>query len=209
VVSLAFFFFESEVMDEKPPLWLFENLGEKIAGAIEMLKVNHRYMGCIAGIVWLVVGSLLLRKGIFLISTAAMEGADPSSPYPLFHGLMVLVGDSAKVVLALLSVAILIGYAKGRLILMRAGERIISRIASLRAPISIFRLYGRRDCLMMLSMMGLGMVMRFLEVPIEIRGFILVAVGTALIQGSLAIFEGTRLFISQATPSDNKVARNP
>jgi hypothetical protein len=164
-----------------------------------MLKINHRHMGCIAGIVWLIVGSLLLRMGIFLISTAAMEEIDPSSSHPLFHGLMVLVGDSAKVVLALLSVAILVGYAKGRLVLMRAGERIIARIASLRAPVPIFQIYGRRDYLLMLSMMGLGMVMRFLEVPIEIRGFILVAVGTALIQGSLAIFEGTRMFVTRAS----------
>ncbi len=139
-----------------------------------MIKTKHSTLYALSGIIWLGVGVMLLNLGLGFLCTAQ------------------------EVNYLLIAIAIIIGFAKGRFVLQKAALRSHERIAKLENPTTLSQLYTRSNILLIAFMMGLGMLMKSLNLPNEIRGFIDTAVGCALMQGSLAYF---RLM---ATPVPNK-----
>ena len=92
------------------------------------------------------------------------------------------------------STGLVVGYIKGRLVFRKTAMRYLDRIASLPNPSRVRQLYGVSSYILLALMIGLGISLRRLGVPEEIRGTILVAVGSGLIQGATTIFRAvTRL----------------
>lgn len=112
-------------------------------------------------IIWFLIGSFLLIKGLYLIQGATtLEWAS-----------------------VLIAISLFVGLIKGRLILAKAGKRAAIRLSH---PTPIWKLYSRRDIILIVCMIALGILMRAFHVPHLIRGPILVAVGFALFQGAIA-----------------------
>lgn len=88
----------------------------------------------------------------------------------------------------LMGVSLFIGFIKGRFVLRRTVLRVSSRILSLPLPIRIKDVYSLSYVCLIGSMMGLGVVFRFVPLPLDVKGMIDVAVGAALIQGALFYF---------------------
>ena len=122
---------------------------------------------------WIVIsGCLWLGIGIFLLT----------------KGLQLLVFSGSKNALLLLSIAMVIGFVKGRFVLSKTVHRVTTRILSLPAPIKVKQVYGIGYCLLILSMIALGISMRWLPIPLEARGAIDIAIGSALFNGSILYF---------------------
>lgn len=115
----------------------------------------------LSGALWLAIGIFLLYKGLYLIP-----------------------GSST-----LIAVGLLVGFLKGRLILPKSVRRIVARIQALPEPISLKQLYPPSYWILIGSMVGLGLAARLL--PNDIRGFIDIAIGAALMNGAMFYFRAT------------------
>ena len=131
-----------------------------------MLQVTHKRLYQIAGAIWLMIGLLLLRKGV---------------QYLQWDG-------EYSTLLLLVLCALSLGILKGRMVLAKVALRTQKRLALLEEPTPITHLYTRGNALLILSMMGLGMLLNVLNIHSDIRAFIDIAVGSALIQGSISYF---------------------
>lgn len=144
-------------------------------------NLSRRTLSVFAGSIWLLAGANLLFLGAkFLLQSVELAH---SAYLPFLHTLMgLLPNDVAMPVLAVCG--LLVGVLKGMTVIRKAARREVERIANLPQPISITQLYSRRGAILLGLMFCLGFSLRFLSVPLDIRGFIDVAVGAALIMGS-------------------------
>ena len=120
----------------------------------------------------------LLYKGMHLIAAGAFGHELKHSWASRFFG-----GAGGVV-----SVGVFVGFCKGRFVLSKTAKRVCLRILSLESPIRFKQVYGLSYALLILGMMGIGMGLRFLPIPMDLRGMIDVAVGSALITGSMFYF---------------------
>lgn len=133
------------------------------------MKINHSPLILISGLIWLIAGISLLQLGLKLL-VITPEGA------------------YAEGVTLLIAVALLIGILKGKYVLKKSAMRIVDRILSLPNPVSIAKAYSKKYLLLLAVMVGLGMLVKHSGMREDIRGFIDVAIGAALIQGSTHYF---------------------
>jgi len=145
----------------------------------------------IAGLVWLVVGTGLISMGFRFFSVVLH---DPSLVHIKkgFSFLRLMTSYPYQtVVMWLMISAFLIGYLKGRTVLKKSALRQIQRIEAITTQAKIYHLYSPGFFILVLFMIGLGISMRFLPITLEVRAFIDVAIGTALLQGALHYFRYT------------------
>jgi hypothetical protein len=145
------------------------------------MKLNHWVLVAISSCVWLLLGFFLLDLGVERVLHAVHSGATSG----LVAWIGMAVGPGEKVALVLVATGFAVGLVKGRLAMRKAVQRGINRILTLPNPTSLFRIYSGKYYILILSMMGMGFLLRFFGVPEEIRGTVLVAVGTALILGGV------------------------
>jgi hypothetical protein len=148
------------------------------------MKVRQGVAIALSGITWMGIGILLLTKGFSLVLTPLSLSAGAL----FLPKLSSLVGSARQASLLLVCVAIFIGFLKGRLVLRKSADRIISRILSLPNPCSFFSIYPRSYLILLGSMMGLGMALKWIPIPYDLKGFIDIAVGSALTNGSAFYF---------------------
>lgn len=151
-----------------------------------MHLVKHKTLYVISGLVWLAIGAALFKLGAgFLYTSINLTEGTPllSSIQPL------LSVENALVVLVAL--ALVVGVLKGRVVLQKSAKRSCERIRNLPEPVSIFSIYSLGNYLIIAFMMGLGMSMKYISLPLDIRGFIDIAVGAALIEGSRYFFRAS------------------
>jgi len=149
------------------------------------MKLSKRSWVAISGVTWLLIGVMLLVKGLkFVIGVA--EGAQGAAP--LLHWLESMAGSKQQAALLVISVALLIGLIKGRTVLAQTVHRITARIDAQTAPIAFAEAYDRKYYIVLGCMVGIGLLFRFLPIPLDIRGGIDVAIGSALINGALLYF---------------------
>lgn len=134
------------------------------------MQLNHKTLLSIQGAVWFGIGALLLYKGITFLMNSMQPGSENTA-------------------LLLMVAALLVGQLKGRFVMKKVAIRSIQRIQALANPTSLANIYTKGNYAVIGGMMLLGMCMKFLHLPEDIRGFIDVAVGCALIQGSLFYFK--------------------
>jgi hypothetical protein len=139
----------------------------------------------VSGCTWMAIGIMLLVKGLkFIVSTAEIKDAAS----PLINWLAPLVGTRQQAALLLVSVALLIGFIKGRTILAKTVKRIADRILTAQGDLTMNQAYDRKYYAILAIMVGIGLTFRFLPIAHDIRGFIDVAIGSALINGAMLYF---------------------
>lgn len=138
-----------------------------------------------SGVIWCAVGAFLLLFGVKLVVFSAMEGAAHSA---LFTEIARMLKSGEQAALILVTSGLLLGFAKGRLVLSKTVVRVVNRIRALPEPIRFFDVYSAGYLALIASMILLGMMMRWLSVPSDIRGAIDIAVGCALINGAMFYF---------------------
>jgi hypothetical protein len=125
----------------------------------------------LAGIIWLLVGLLLILRGCF--------------PYWIE-----VVRESFAGGLVLLLVAALLGAAKGWFLLRRSSMRMLAHIDARRELIGFWHIYPPRFYLVIPLMVGLGLALRAgfgTSMPALVSGVYL-AVGTALLSSTPPFF---------------------
>jgi hypothetical protein len=147
-----------------------------------MYKLSHRTLIILGGLIWLFMGIFLLTIGIrFILSSLVL----PPSSFTI--QLMKFTLDHSQAMMLLVTTALFIGYLKGKYVLGKSAARQVARISQLENPTSLKNLYSKGYYLLILSMVGIGIAMRYLPL-IEVRGAIDAAIGSALIHGALHYF---------------------
>ncbi len=140
----------------------------------------------ISGIVWFVVGVGLLTLGLnFIVYRAHIECHETTS---LIAKIAPLTGGREQAALTLIVIGLIIGFIKGRFALAKTVKRVVERILKLDPPIKFSQVYSKGYLLLMVGMILLGLSMKWLGLPVEIRGMIDVAIGSALMNGAVAYF---------------------
>ena len=140
----------------------------------------------ISGLIWFAVGLSLLYKGLRFISEGTMTAG---SICDRFKGTFGSAQQSGTVIVA---IALLIGFAKGRFVLSKTVQRVVGRIRSLPEPIAFGDVYARSYWIIIGSMALLGLTMKYLPIPVDLRGFVDTAVGAALMNGAMLYFRANR-----------------
>jgi hypothetical protein len=140
-----------------------------------------------SGFLWLAIGVFLLYKGLNFVSEATL--ATDSLSFR-FQGLF---GSPGQAGTGIIAIGLMIGFAKGRLVLSKTVDRVVKRIRSLQVPIRASQIYARSYWILIGSMVALGFAMRFLPIPLDARGLIDVAIGSALVNGAMLYFRAARL----------------
>lgn len=151
-----------------------------------MSFMKHRGWIALSGFLWFFIGAMLLYKGLHFITQAAFE-ADS-----LCNKMQGLCGTPQKAGMIFIAIGLFIGFLKGRFVLVKTVRRVVTRIASLPLPIKFNQAYSLSYWILIASMMALGMLFRFLPIPLDIRGTIDVAIGSALINGAMLYFRAAR-----------------
>lgn len=149
------------------------------------MRRNAMFWIGFSGVVWLAVGVFLLLFGVKLVVFSSMEGAPHSA---LFTKLYTMFTSREHSVLILVTGGLLVGFMKGRLVLSKTVRRVVDRICALPDPIRFFDVYSAGYLVLIASMILLGMGLRWLQVPSDIRGTIDIAVGSALMNGAMLYF---------------------
>jgi len=138
-----------------------------------------------SGLMWFVVGTFLLVFGVKLIVHASLEqGAGAFLLGKLHH----VMKSKERAALLLLVLALVLGFMKGRLVLSKTVTRVVKRIAALPEPIKASQVYSIGYLALIGCMVLLGMSMKWLCIPLDVRGGIDVAVGSALMNGGMLYF---------------------
>lgn len=152
------------------------------------LRVYMRHKGWMicSGMLWVLIGTWLLYKGIHLVAEGAFGSDIKHSSISRLFG---AAEDGAN---AVIGIGLIIGFFKGRFVLSKTAKRVCSRILSLPLPLKASKIYSSSYLLLLLGMMTLGITLRFLPIPLDLKGFIDIAVGSALINGSIFYFRFAR-----------------
>lgn len=147
------------------------------------MQFRHATLITISGLIWLAVGTFLLSLGLNLL-VGTIQSTE--SPHPLLDLLTFLTAEQN--VILLISLALAIGYFKGKYVLSKSAQRVTTRICSFPNPTNLKNLYSMPYYLLIGGMMALGMLIKIFGAPSDIRGFVDIAIGTALINGSMLYF---------------------
>jgi hypothetical protein len=147
--------------------------------------LSKRTWFIISGIKWLGIGVMLLMKGLRLITSAAEQTTVAT---PLIKAFLSFAGTRHQGALLIVCLGLFIGFIKGRTILARTVSRIAERIHLQPGGLSLKQVYDQRYWIVIALMMTLGMILRFLPIPVDIHGGIDVAIGSALINGAMLYF---------------------
>ena len=148
------------------------------------MKIRQGIAIAFSGILWMGVGILLLVKGFSLILTP-LAGSKGTFIYSYMFSLS---GNAQQAALLLICLGLLIGFFKGRFVLNKTAARVIRRIQKLPNPCSVFSLYSPSYLALLSSMILLGVLLKFIPIPFDIKGIIDVAIGSALTNGSSFYF---------------------
>ncbi|MES2273797.1 MAG: hypothetical protein V4487_06360 [Chlamydiota bacterium] len=148
--------------------------------------MNSRSWIAFSGFLWFAIGVFLLYKGIHFISQAAVQTDS------LCFSMRGMFGSPQQAATGFIALGLIIGFFKGRFVLAKTVLRVATRIASLPSPIRFTDAYSRSYWILLGSMVLLGMSFRFLPIPLDIRGTIDVAIGSALVNGAMLYFRAAR-----------------
>lgn len=154
-----------------------------------MITFSTRNLIILAGLNWLLVGIFLLTFGVHLelVSLTTPYFAE-EQPFSLLAYLMPKLGTKENSLCFLIAISLFLGYCKGKFILKKTAYRQINRITSCLPPHKITTLYTAKYLLLLLLMISMGITLRFLPIHADVRGFIDIIVGSALINGATHYF---------------------
>lgn len=166
-----------------------------------MIKVSHATMIVLSGLIWLIVGALLLKLGLgLLVGVIQPDYMVLPSHYPVITLLTPYLGSKENGVLLLIAGSLYLGYIKGRYVLGKSAHRGVARIRAFPNPTLLSNIYSAKYYILLGAMVALGMSIKFLGIPNDVRGFVDVAIGSALINGAIIYFRSARRSPSSVTP---------
>lgn len=151
------------------------------------MKFKHTTLINISGAIWMCVGIFLLSLGLNFINSASKIFI--MSEYPLITFLIPYFGTIETTSIVLIALSLLIGSLKSKMVLSKVVTRNVNRIFSLPNPSSITSIIDAKYIVIIGIMMFLGFLMKFFAIPQDIRGMVDVAVGSALITGSVNYYK--------------------
>lgn len=157
------------------------------------MKLSHNKLIIISGLVWFAVGSYLLPLGLSLLSEAGRQELNPAANLPLIRSLAPYVGGFEQGMLAIVVAALMIGFLKGRFVLGKSAMKVMDRIRSMSNPASLSGIYSPKYYLLIGGMVLLGMSIKVLGLPNDVRGFVDVTIGSALINGAMIYFRSAMM----------------
>ncbi len=132
----------------------------------------------VSGVIWLIIGFFLLSMGLYLLIL------QPSL-------------QSQEYAMVLVCLGLGLGFIKGRFILSKTAQKAVKKVLLISEPISILQVYPPIYLGLIISMMLLGIGLKWLEIASYIRGVIDVAVGFALINASRVYFQAAYILKKQ------------
>lgn len=151
------------------------------------MRVGHVAGIIISGVVWLAIGCLLTFKGVFLAVGSILSFQATSHPLVAFFNQF--FQHIERSVTCLVFIAIVVGMIKGRFVLAKTVNRFVKRILLIPSPLGFKDLFPWQYLMLIGSMMCIGMLLRFLPISRDIKAFIDLAVGSALINGAFLYFK--------------------
>jgi len=139
----------------------------------------------LSGFTWFFIGIMLLTKGLGLAVTSSQLDQASTVFLPMIAK---LAGDWQQGALLLIISAVFVGFLKGRMVLTKSAKRVITRVASFKGRIPLTQIYAAKYYILIAGMMLLGFSFRFFNCPVDIRAFVDIAVGSALMNGSMIYF---------------------
>lgn len=159
-----------------------------------MIKLSHPILAIISGAIWLTVGLWLLPLGLnFLIE----GGRGDIGNYPLIQFFSSFAAPESAAVF-LIAMGLLIGNLKGKFVLGKSARKGVERIRNLSNPAPLTKIYSAKYYLLLGGMVLLGLSIKWLGLPLDIRGLVDVAIGAALIRGALIYFREAALLARPA-----------
>lgn len=152
------------------------------------MKLSHAKMIVISGLIWFGIGVYLLQLGLNLL-LEGMNSSGFTGHYPLLKALVPYLGSFETTVVMLIVVALFIGYFKGRYVLGKSAKRGVNRIRSFANPAPLHHIYSGKYYILLGSMIALGISIKYMGLPNDVRGLIDAAIGSALINGSMIYFK--------------------
>lgn len=152
------------------------------------MQCKHTTLIAMSGAVWFTVGCSLLTLGLNLLAEGTQVLHHHTKPYPWLEGLSPYFGSLEYAAVALMALGLFIGFFKGRYVLAKTAAKGVAYIRELPEPSPFYKMYSVKSLILIGMMMGLGMSIRTFGVPSDIRGFVDVAVGAALIHGAMGYF---------------------
>jgi len=154
-----------------------------------MKKLSKKNAILLSGAVWMGIGVLLLTKGILYLEDARIAVSNwTQEGFSLIKKLTEYTKNPEQAALILICGALFVGFFKGRVVLKRSVNRVVDRIRSQPAPLSLKNIYSKGYLFLIGGMMCMGMAFKYLPLPLDVKGFIDFAVGAALINGSMLYF---------------------
>lgn len=159
-----------------------------------MFKFKASTLIAFSGFVWLAVGLYLLPLGLnFLILSAQVPERNAGF---LLNSLSSLLSYE-QAALLLVVIGLSLGYMKGKTVFAKTVRKSVARILSFSPPIALGKVYSIGYVLLLALMVLIGLSFKFLGVTLDLRGLVDVAIGSALINGSLLYFRQARLVKEQ------------
>lgn len=152
------------------------------------MKLSHTKLIVISGLIWFTVGCWLLPLGLSLLSEASKHELNTGVTLPFIRGIAPYVGGFEQGMIAIVIGALMIGYVKGRFVLGKSAIKGMERIRSLPNPANLSGIYSPKYYMLLGGMVFLGMSIKWLGLPNDIRGFVDVTIGSALINGAMIYF---------------------
>lgn len=153
------------------------------------MKLTARKAILLSGLLWMAIGILLLSKGISYLHIAGnvvINGTHEG--FSMIKKLTEYTKNPEQSALILICVALCIGFFKGRIVFKKTVNRVVTRIRSQQEPIALSKVYSLGYVILIVGMMGLGMVFKYLPLPLDFKGFLDFAIGFALINGAMLYF---------------------
>ncbi|MBI5274299.1 MAG: hypothetical protein HY860_04510 [Chlamydiales bacterium] len=141
----------------------------------------HRSVAMIlASILWLTIGSLLLVKGLNMVNVLATWQAHA----PLLSWFYQHQQKEMHAPLMLVFLGVFLGFIKGNTVFRKMVRKNVYRLKQMQR-VKVMQIFPRATWIIMASMMFLGFLFKLLPIPLDVRAVILIAVGSALIQGAI------------------------
>lgn len=150
------------------------------------MKLSHPMLIGLSGLLWFAVGIYLLPLGIHFLLNGPMISA---GPFYIFNALKYFGLNQENAALVLISIGLAIGYIKSKAIFAKTVKKGVAHIRSLPEKAPFYAVYTPKYLVLLGVMILLGLSMKWFSVPLDIRGFIDVAIGAALINGSVLYFK--------------------
>lgn len=151
------------------------------------MRLTHPVCILLSGAVWLGVGIMLLTKGLNLVVQAAHPDHFGAKAW-IIPSLATVAGGREQAALLIIATGLLLGFIKGRWVLVKSVHRTVAHILSQPSPLKFSQVYAKSYYFLILAMMGLGFLLKFLPVAADLKGLIDVAIGSALMNGALLYF---------------------